>query len=184
MKGPVRIAVFGKEHTPVPSEDTCLTDRIVDISELPNRLIYEFAEMTTGLLPNVAIAGLSEIRAQTHRLLTKFSSSLDPAYLGHRLLIPHPSDAEEEVVAMLVAEVLSILEHGEVAKQAGIDSIRAWIDEMTNKELLRPKHFSVSLQDTLEFLENGVDKPQKIGLGGWKWGESNTCIYAGGLPSR
>ena len=125
VKGPVRIAVFGKEHTPVPSEDTCLTDRIVDISELPNRLIYEFAEMTTGLLPNVAIAGLSEIRAQTHRLLTKFSSSLDPAYLGHRLLIPHPSDAEEEVVAMLVAEVLSILEHGEVAKQAGIDSIRA-----------------------------------------------------------
>ena len=133
VKGPVRIAVFGKEHTPVPSEDTCLADRIVDISELPNRLIYEFAEMTTGLLPNVAIAGLSEIRAQTHRLLTKFSSSLDPAYLGHRLLIPHPSDAEEEVVAMLVAEVLSILEHGEVAKQAGIDSIRAWISEKNRK---------------------------------------------------
>ena len=169
VKGPVRLAVFGKAHTRVPPEDICLSSRIVETSELPTRLIREFAEMTTGLLPNVAIAGLSEIRAQTHKLLTKFSCSLDPAYLGHRLLIPHPSDAEEEVVAMLVAEVLSILEHGEVAKQAGIDSIRAWIDEMTNKELLRPKHFSVSLQDTLEFLENGVDKPQKIGLGGWKW---------------
>ena len=121
VKGPVRLAVFAKEHTQVPSEDTCLTNRIVGISELPNRLIHEFAKMTTGLLPNVAIAGLSEIRAQTHKLLTMFSCSLDPAYLGHRLLLPHPSDAEEEVVAMLVAEVLSILEHGDVAKQAGID---------------------------------------------------------------
>ncbi len=174
VKGPVRIAVFGKERTPVPPEDALLTDRIVDISELPNRLIDEFAEMTTGLLPNVAIAGLSEIRAQTHKLLTKFSSSLDPAYLGHRLLIPHPSDAEEEVVAMLVAEVLSILEQGDVAKQAGIDSIRAWISEKTTKdESLRPQDLFRSPHNTpdalLEFLENGIDKLPEVGLSGRKW---------------
>ena len=174
VKGPVRIAVFGKEHTPVPPEDISLTNRLVGIPELPNRLINEFAEMTTGLLPNVAIAGLSEIRAQTHRLLTKFSSSLDPAYLGHRLLIPHPSDAEEEVVAMLVAEVLSILEHGEVAKQAGIDSIRAWISEKTaNDESLRPQDLFKSPQDTqnalLGFLENGIDNIRKVGLRDWNW---------------
>lgn len=172
-KGPIRIAVFGKEHTPVPSEDTSLSERIADISELPNRLIDEFAEMTTGLLPNVAIAGLSEIRSQTHRLLTKFSSSLDPAYLGHRLLIPHPSDAEEAVVAMLVAEVLSILEYGNVAKQAGIDSIRAWISEKTENESLRPQDLFNSPHDTpnalLGFLENGIDNLREVGLRGRKW---------------
>lgn len=174
-KGPIRIVVFGKEHTPVPSEDTSLTERIVEISKLPNRLIDEFAEMTTGLLPNVAIAGLSEIRAQTHRLLTKFSSSMDPAYLGHRFLIPHPSDAEDEVVTMLVAEVLSILEHGSVAKQAGIDSIRAWIDEMNVKKSLRPLPLSETprdAQDTLlRVLENGIENTPNAKLGNWKWAE-------------
>jgi len=173
VKGPIRVAVFGKEDTPVPSEDESLSDRIVGISELPDRLINEFAEMTTGLLPNVAIAGLSEIRAQTHRLLTNFSSPLDPAYLGHRLLIPHPSDAEEAVVAMLVAEVLSILEHGNVAKQAGIDSIRAWISEKTENESLRPQDLFKSPHDTsnalLGFLENGIDNLKEVGLRGRKW---------------
>lgn len=169
VKGPLRLVVFGKEHTQVPPENTDLTKRIVGISELPNRLIQEFAKMTTGILPNVAIAGLSEVRAQTHRLLTKFSCSLDPAYLGHRLLLPNPSEAEDEVVTMLVAELLSILEHGDVAKQAGIDSIRAWVGEMTNRRSVRLDDLTVPLQDTLNFLEDGVDKPSRIGLGGWKW---------------
>ena len=169
VKGPVRLAVFAKEHTQVPSEDTCLTNRIVSISELPNRLIHEFAEMTAGLLPNVAIAGLSEIRAQTHKLLTMFSCSLDPAYLGHRLLLSDPSEAEDEVVTMLVAEVLSILEHGGVAKQAGIDSIRAWINEMTIRKSLRPRQLFEHLQDSedtlLGLLENGFDNTPDVKLG-------------------
>lgn len=173
VKGPLRIAVFGKEHTPVPSEDTDLSDRIVSLSELPDRLINEFAEMTTGLLPNVAIAGLSEMREQTHRLLTKFSSSLDPAYLGHRLLLSNPSEAEDEVVTMLVAEMLSILEHGSVAKQAGIDSIRAWIDEMTIGQSLRPRQLIEPPQDSedtlLGLLENGIDDTPDVKLGKRKW---------------
>lgn len=175
IKGPLRLVIFGKGHTRVPPEDTDLTNRIVDVSELPNRLIQEFAQMTTGLLPNLAIAGLSEIRAQTHRLLTKFSSSLDPAYLGHRLLIPHPADAEDEVVTMLVAEVLSILEHGSVAKQVGIDSIRAWIDEMSAKRSLRPLPLSETPQDPqdtlLRILENGIYNTPDAKLPKWKWAQ-------------
>ncbi len=169
-KGPVRVAVFGKAHTRAPSEDTGLSERMVGISELPNRLILEFAEMTTGLLPNVAIAGLSEVRAQTHKLLTMFSRSLDPAYLGHRVLLPDPSEAEDQVVGMFVAEVLSILENGGVAKQAGIESIRAWLNEMASSESLRPTHLSVTSQDALlELLENGIDNTEGIEFGGWKW---------------
>lgn len=174
VKGPVRLAVFGKAHTRVPSEDPSLSARIVETSELPNRLINEFAEMTTGLLPNVAIAGLTEIRAQTHKLLTKFSCSLDAAYLGHRLLLPNPSDAEEEVVTMFVAEVLSILEHGDVSKHAAIDSIRAWFDELAN-ESFRPQDLLESPTNTsdalLGFLANGIDNFRKVGLSGWKWAE-------------
>ena len=170
LKGSVRLAVFGKAHTRAPSEDTDLSRRIVGTSELPSRLIHDFAEMTTGLLPNVAIAGLSEVRDQTYKLLSMFSRTLDPAYLGHRLLLSNPSEAEDQVVAMLVAEVLSILEDGGVAKQAGMDSIRAWVKEMTVNGSLQLTHLSVTSQDTLlSLLENGIENTKEVELGGWKW---------------
>lgn len=169
-KGSVRVAVFGKAGTPVPSDDTGLTERIVSIPELPHRLILEFAQMMTGLLPNVAIAGLSELRAQSHRLLSMFSRALDPAYLGHRVLLSNPSEAEDQVVGMFVAELLSVLEYGGVANQAGVESIRAWVDEMAESDELRLNHLSVTSKDALlGLLENGVDNTEGLQLGGWKW---------------
>ena len=177
VKGSVRLVVFGKEYTRVPPEDANLSQRILASSELPNRLILEFAKMTTGLLPNVAISGLSELRAQTHRLLTMFSRSLDPAYLGHRVLLPNPSGAEEQVVGMFVAEVLSILEHGGVAKQAGMESIRAWVNEMAANESLRLDHVSLCSQEKLlELLEYGIDNTDGFTLGDWKW-EKVTHVF-------
>ena len=164
-KGSVRVVVFGKEGTLVPPDDTGLVERIVSIPELPNRLILEFAHMMTGLLPSVAIAGLSEVRAQSHKLLTMFSRSLDPAYLGHRVLLPNPAEAEDQVVGMFAAELLSILEYGGVAKQAGLESIRAWVDEMAESNALRPNCLSVTSKDELlGLLEKGVGS-----LSGWKW---------------
>ena len=170
QNNPVRLVVFGKQHTQVPSEDPELSERIVEPSALPKRLIREFAEMTTGLLSNVAIAALTEVRFQTQKLLNNFSHALDPAYLGHRLLLPNPSEAEDQVVAMLVAEIFSILEEGDVAKQAGVDSILAWIEEMKANESLRLSHLSMTSQDVLTgLLEKGIDDVKEANLGGWKW---------------
>ena len=172
-KGPVRVVVFGKEGTPVPPDDAGLVERIVSIPELPNRLILEFAHMMTGLLPSVAITALSEVRAQSHKLLTMFSSSLDPAYLGHRVLLPNPSEAEDQVVGMFAAELLSVLEYGGVAKQAGLESIRAWVNEMSESNSLRPNCLSAPSKDELlGLLENGVDNTKGLQLGGWKWEKS------------
>ena len=172
-KGSVRVAVFGKAGTPVPAVDTDLTERIVSIPELPHRLILEFAQMMTGLLPNVAIAGLSELRAQSHRLLTMFSRALDPAYLGHRVLLSNPSEAEDQVVGMFAAELLSVLEYGGVAKQAGLESMRAWVNEMADTQALRPSYLSVTSKDELlKLLENGIESAQGLQLGGWKWAKA------------
>ena len=177
QKGPVRVAIFGKEYTKVPREDRELSKRIVGTSELPGRLIREFAEMTKGLLPNVAIAGLSEVRTKTHKLLTEFSYTLDPAYLGHRMLLPNPSEAEDHVLAMLAAEILSILEDGDVAKKAGINAIRSWVEEMKAEGSLRPgclpvtsQHNDDALTDTLlRLLESGAEKTEGVNLRNWKW---------------
>ena len=183
-KGSVRVVVFGKEGTPVPPDDTGLIERIVSIPELPNRLMLEFAHMMAGLLPSVAIAGLSEVRAQSHKLLTMFSRSLDPAYLGHRVLLPNPAEAEEQLVGLFAAELLSVLEYGGVAKQAGLQSIRAWVDAMAESDALRPDYLSVTSKDELlGLLENGVDNTKGLQLGGWKWGEVDIRVFIGRLPS-
>ena len=170
IKNPVRLVIFGKQHTQVPSEDTELSARIIEPSALPKRLIREFAEMTTGLMSNVAIAGLTEVRFQTHKLLNNFSRALDPAYLGHRLLLANPSEAEGQVVAMLVAEIFSILEEGDVEKQASIDSVLAWIEEKKAIGSLRLEHLSLTSQGALaQLLEEGIDNVKEAKLGGWKW---------------
>ena len=172
-KESVRVAVFGKAGTQTPPDDSDLIERIVSIPELPSRLILEFAHMMTGLLPNVALAGLSEVRAQSHKLLTMFSRSLDPAYLGHRVLLPVPAEAEDQVVGMFAAELLSVLEYGGVAKQAGLESIGACVDEMAENDAVRPDFLSVTSKDELlGLLENGVDNTKGLQLGGWKWEKS------------
>ena len=176
-KGSVRVAVFGKPGTPVPPDDPDIKERIVGIPELPHRLVVEFAQMMTGLLPNVAIAGLSELRAQSHRLLTMFSRALDPAYLGHRVLLSDPSEAEDQVVGMFAAELLSVLEYGGVAKKAGLDSIRAWVNDMADSHALRPEYLSVTSKDELLLLlENGVESTQGLQLGRWKWRRQHTHL--------
>ena len=172
IKSPVRLVVFGKEKTQVPKEDTELSGRIIEPSALPKHLIREFAKMTTGLMSNVAIAGLTEVRFQTQKLLNNFSRALDPAYLGHRLLLANPSEAEEQVVAMLVAEIFSVLEEGDVEKQAGIDSVLAWIEEMKADGSLRLDHLYLTSQDALgPLLEKGIENVKEAKLGGWKWGK-------------
>ena len=169
QSGAVRLAIFGKERTRFSPLDEEVAKRIVATSELPQRLIREFASMTNGLLPNLAIAGLSEIRSQTHRLLKQFSRDLDPAYLGHRLLIRSPQDAEDHALAMLVAEILSVLESTDVTKYVGTNAICARIEEISLAGDLRFEHLPIDGADDIPFLvENGVTH-KDFSFGGWKW---------------
>ena len=133
-KGPVRVVVLAKliASSQVRTE---FRDQSVDEEGLPDRLIDEFAKMTSGLLRNVVLVGLAEIRAQTHRLLSAFDPQLDPAYLGHRLAIPFPPDSEDHVVDVLVSELASMLENAQAGRIAGILAIRAWLDAKTAKGL-------------------------------------------------
>ena len=168
--GSVRLTIFGKEHTQFPPLDTVIAERIVTTSELPERLIQEFASMTKGLLPNVAIAALSEIRAETHKLLTQFSSRLDAAYLGHRALLPNPADAEDHIVELLVAEISSILEFAGVGRQAGIDAIRTWLQDKAADQSIRWCKLPVNDEDKLvRLMDKGINKVEHPSFGGRQW---------------
>ena len=166
QSGAVRLAIFGKERTRIAPMHR---ERIIAPVELPQRLIQEFASMVDGLLPNLAIAGLSELRSKTHRLLKQFSRDLDPAYLGHRILLQSPQDAEDHALEMLVAEIQSVLESAELAKHVGTDAIRTRIDEISDAGDLCFEHLPIDDANDIPFLiENGVTH-ESYTFGGWKW---------------
>ena len=132
----------------------------------------EFVEMTSGLLRNVALAGIATIRNRAHRVLAKFDQSLDPAYLGHRLLLLHPPDAEDHLVAALGAELLSILQEGRPGDHADIHAIKRWLKQPEGPNILEPFPFpnpANAFNNVSDLLLRGVDvKDPQVPTGGKK----------------
>ena len=127
-KGSIRVAIVPKPKSRT-TEITAVSEK-----DLADHLVNEFVAMTKGILRNVALEGLAALRDHVPKVLTKFDSSLDPAYIGHRILLPNPVDAEEHIVEALGAELLSILEDSRPGDMASIDNIRAWLDEKWQAE--------------------------------------------------
>ena len=164
-KGPLHIVVLAKEGGVTVSPELGIptaTD-----GELANRLVEEFALMTGGLLWNAAIAGIASVRDNAHRILAKFEKGLDPAYLGHRLMLPHPPDAQEHVDTALGAEIASVIEEHRPGSQANIEAIVSWLTlrEAEGFPLSEPFSFQESkgaAEAWSELLLRGIDAPEAI----------------------
>jgi hypothetical protein len=62
----------------------------VDEADLADRAVSEFCKLTDGMLQGGILLGLATIRKQSRKILTKFHSGLDAAFLTHRALgLPH-----------------------------------------------------------------------------------------------
>ena len=127
----------------------------VSEEQLPLELITEFASMIEGLLPNVAVSGLASLRENTYQLLGHFSADMDPAYLGQRVLLDNPSDAEQQLVTALTGEIQAILEDSQVGQSAGSEAMRAWVeaavvDGLNLADGLKPR-FKKDHADIIEF---------------------------------
>lgn len=103
--------------------------RSVDEKRLAERLIDDFAEMTEGLLPAIALTSLTAVREGAHRVLDRFCADLDPAFLAHRACISSPEDAERQMVNHVAEELRGLMDNA-VADQspAGADAIKGWIE--------------------------------------------------------
>jgi hypothetical protein len=123
-KGPIRIAVLAKSEVELPEH---LKDRAVQISELPELLTAEFAALCTGLVSAVALAALSALRSDTHRVLRALPPDLDPSYLGTRAAQPEPPDSEEILIGLVSAEIRSVLDDHLVGEQADHGAIKRWV---------------------------------------------------------
>ena len=125
-RGPLHVVVLAKAGVAAAATSEFRNQEVAE-GELADRLANEFAEMTGGLIRNAAIAGISGIRANAHRILAKFEPSLDPAYLGHRLLLYHPPDAADHLEEALSSEIASVLEEHRPGTWADGDAIESWL---------------------------------------------------------
>lgn len=136
--GSMRITAFAKAHVLL-----ALPERRVPESELPVRLIKEFSMITTGLLSCVAVAALSAIRDNTHKLLSRISTDLDAPYLAHRAMLPIPDDAKRQAAALVAGEICSILDESEIGRIADIKNILLWLHAQREKGILFDKRFEL-----------------------------------------
>lgn len=109
----------------------------VTVDELPNRVLTEFAALYSGLVALVAMEGLAELRNNTHHLLARLRSHLDPAYLTHRFLLPRPEDAQEFLTDLVGQEIAAMLHSYEIGSAAGLPAVEDWLEESGKNA---PKH--------------------------------------------
>jgi len=121
--------------------------RKVTFSELPTKCIYEFTKSFQGIIPNVAMASISTIRKNTHKLLSVLNKNLDIAYLSHRTLLPNTEDAEKHLEEIITSEIESIIHESNVGDNAKYDIIK-------DSKLLIDKKYEG--KEFIECLEKGV----------------------------
>ena len=156
--GHCRIAIYAKSDTQLAPE---LKDRAISESDVPNRLIGDFADMTQGLLPSIALTSLAAVRENAHKVLDSFSSELDPAFLAHRACLPIPDDSEQHIVNLLDSELHAIMDDASTQEcPAGIEAITEWLLSRFGQE----KDFEfgpekkLSFEESVSLFQCGLDK--------------------------
>jgi len=105
-----------------------LKDRSTAEDELPQKLMEDFASMTEGLLPSIALTSLTAVRQGEHKILDRFCAELDPAFLTHRACLHDPEDAERQIVAHIAEELRGLADAAVAAvSPAGKKSVELWI---------------------------------------------------------
>ena len=108
-----------------------MNDNQVDEDGLPARLQSEFANLSEGLLSNVALATIASIRSSTHHVLSKFSGQMDGPFFHHRALAERPEDAGDYAVDIVLSELKGAIDKRLVADtHAGPQAIGARIREI------------------------------------------------------
>ena len=159
--GACRIVVYGK-----PGPDGRDLDTVVKGDELAHRLIEDFANMVEGLLPSLVLAALTSVRDNVYRVLERFGSTLDPAFLAHRACLPLPLDSEQHIVEQIASELHGIMEDAVVrTSPAGIQAIELWLADRFDdgNVVFGPKKKEVPVHEVIDMLTHGVEeKPGRL----------------------
>ncbi len=149
-----RLVLYAK---PEVSLAPTLKDRSVAEEELPGRLLGDFASMTEGLLPGIALTSLTAVREGEHKILDRFCADLDPAFLTHMACLPDPEEAERQIVAHVAEELRGLADEAVAAESpAGKHAVKRWIrrDGRANFEFSGKK---LDLGETVQLATYGLE---------------------------
>lgn len=105
--GSSRILVLGKHAMRRAADQEAFT---VKESDLPDKLLEEFTDMNSGILPSYALHGLGSIRRNSKRILDRFHRGMDGAFLLHRELVAQNQEAFHQLPELLADEVRAVVE--------------------------------------------------------------------------
>lgn len=156
LEGPnkFRIVILSKSASANTPREQRFT---VGESDLPDRLISEFAMFAGGLLPNTTLATIASLRDKTHRMLARLDSSLDGPLITHSILVGDAGNPDDFVSSVIMEEMESQVSPASVArKYAGRSSIASYFDHHMSRSNLKPK---------IRLKPNSSDDKQELALG-------------------
>jgi len=121
-----RVVLYAKSRVNLAEP---LRERSVAEEDLPERLIEDFASMTEGLLPGIALTSLTAVREGEHKILDRFRADLDPAFLAHMACLPDPEEAEQQIVTHVAEELRGLMDNAVADESpAGVQAVEGWIE--------------------------------------------------------
>lgn len=145
----------------------------VSESQLPQVLLAEFANLSSGLLSNVALATISAMRDTTHHVLSKFSEELDGPFFHHRALLENSSESMDYAVSIVMSALKSEVNKSQIAREfttteavkRRIQAMAKGSDNFTLRYLKGDveKEFNFCLDDILAIIEHGHENwPEEL----------------------
>ena len=120
-----RVVVYAKPDVGLAVH---LKERRVAEDDLAERLVEDFSGMTEGLLPSIALTSLTAVRECAHKVLDRFNSDLDPAFMAHRACLPNPQDAERQIVSHVAEEFRGLMDDAVAGESpAGDEAVEGWL---------------------------------------------------------
>lgn len=105
-----------------------IVDKDHEEEALPKLLLDAFAPLVGGLLRNSVFHSIGAIRTNTHALLDRFHSDLDPAFVTHRVYSKPCEDTEQHLLPLISSEISSILAQEGIPQHLNSEAIQCWLD--------------------------------------------------------
>lgn len=133
--GSFAVEVYAKEGTALDGDAAA---RVQAPAQLAGRLVEDFGSLTRGIVPTAAVAAIGALRTETPRVLGLLGDDLDPGFLGHRVLLPDPDDADRHLLDLIGSELRTVIEDDPIVRAAiGIDAIEAHVRQMPEGPLTK-----------------------------------------------
>ena len=154
-----RLVLYAKSNVNLAAP---LKERSVAAEDLPARLLDDFALMTEGLLPSIALTSLAAVRESEHKVLDQFRAELDPAFLAHRACLPEPEEAEGQMVSHVAEELRGLMDNAvAVASPASADAVERWLrDKFEEHTQIEFGDKTLDLEQTVRLANGSLKKPK------------------------